>query len=41
MVDHKPTGERYRADQIPEGLDKEDLTWNNRNVFNSYKIKNR
>ena len=26
MVDHKPTGERYRADQIPEGLDKEDLT---------------
>jgi glycyl-tRNA synthetase len=26
MVDHKPTGERYRVDQIPEGLDKEDLT---------------
>ena len=26
MVDHKPTGARYRADQIPEGLDKEDLT---------------
>ena len=26
MVDHKPTGERYRADQIPEGLDKKDLT---------------
>ena len=26
MVDHKPTGERYRADQIPERLDKADLT---------------
>ena len=26
MVDHKPTGERYRADQVPEGLDKDDLT---------------
>ena len=26
MVDHKPTGERFRADQIPENLKKEDLT---------------
>ena len=26
MVDHKPTGERYRADQVPEDLDVEDLT---------------
>jgi len=26
MVDHKPTGERYRADQVPEGIDKSDLT---------------
>ena len=26
MVDHKPTGERYRADQVPEELDKKDLT---------------
>ena len=26
MVDHKPTGERYRADQVPENLNKEDLT---------------
>jgi len=26
MVDHKPTGERYRADQVPEDLDKDDLT---------------
>ena len=26
MVDHKPTGERYRADQVPEDLDIEDLT---------------
>ena len=26
MVDHKPTGERYRADQVPENLKKEDLT---------------
>ena len=26
MVDHKPTGERYRADQVPENLDKADLT---------------
>ena len=26
MVDHKPTGERFRLDQIPENLKKEDLT---------------
>ena len=26
MVDHKPTGERYRADQVPDDIDKEDLT---------------
>ena len=26
MVDHKPTGERYRADQIPDDIDKADLT---------------
>ena len=26
MVDHKPTGERFRADQVPENLNKEDLT---------------
>ena len=26
MVDHKPTGERYRADQVPEDIDKSDLT---------------
>jgi len=26
MVDHKPTGERYRADQVPEDLDIKDLT---------------
>ena len=26
MVDHKPTGERFRADQVPENLKKEDLT---------------
>ena len=26
MVDHKPTGERFRVDQIPDGLKKEDLT---------------
>jgi glycyl-tRNA synthetase len=26
MVDHKPTGERFRADQVPEDLEKEDLT---------------
>ena len=26
MVDHKPTGERYRADQVPDDVDKEDLT---------------
>tara|TARA_B100001057_G_scaffold185519_1_gene186322 strand:- start:1637 stop:2932 length:1296 start_codon:yes stop_codon:yes gene_type:complete len=26
MVDHKPTGERYRADQVPEDLDIDDLT---------------
>ena len=26
MVDHKPTGERFRADQVPEDLKKEDLT---------------
>ena len=26
MVDHKPTGERFRADQVPDGLKKEDLT---------------
>ena len=25
MVDHKPTGERFRADQVPENLKKEDL----------------
>jgi glycyl-tRNA synthetase len=26
MVDHKPTGERFRVDQVPDGLKKEDLT---------------
>ena len=26
MVDHKPTGERYRADQVPDDIDKADLT---------------
>ena len=26
MVDHKPTGERYRADQVPDDIDKKDLT---------------
>ncbi len=26
MVDHKPTGERFRADQVPENLKIEDLT---------------
>ena len=26
MVDHKPTGERFRADQVPDDLKKEDLT---------------
>ena len=26
MVDHKPTGERYRADQVPEDIDKSELT---------------
>ena len=26
MVDHKPTGERFRAAQVPENLKKEDLT---------------
>ena len=26
MVDHKPTGERFRADQVPKNLKKEDLT---------------
>ena len=26
MVDHKPTGERFRADQVPGNLKKEDLT---------------
>ena len=26
MVDYKPTGERFRADQVPDGLKKEDLT---------------
>ena len=26
MVDHKPTGERYRADQVPDDIEKEDLT---------------
>ncbi|MFL2678469.1 MAG: glycine--tRNA ligase, partial [Candidatus Actinomarina sp.] len=26
MVDHKPTGERFRADQVPDELKKEDLT---------------
>ena len=26
MVDHKPTGERFRVDQVPENLNKEDLT---------------
>ena len=26
MVDHKPTGERFRVDQIPDDLKKEDLT---------------
>ena len=24
MVDHKPTGERFRADQVPENLKKDD-----------------
>ena len=26
MVDHKPTGERFRVDQVPKDLKKEDLT---------------
>ena len=26
MVDHKPTGERFRADQVPDHIKKEDLT---------------
>jgi len=26
MVDHKPTGQRFRADQVPDGINKEDLT---------------
>ena len=26
MVDHKPTGERFRVDQVPENLKKEDVT---------------
>ena len=26
MVDHKPSGERFRVDQVPENLKKEDLT---------------
>ena len=26
MVDHKPTGERFRVDQVPENIKKEDLT---------------
>ena len=26
LVDHKPTGERFRADQVPDNLKKEDLT---------------
>ena len=26
MVDHKPTGERFRVDQVPDDLKKEDLT---------------
>lgn len=26
MVDHKPTGQRFRADQVPEDINKEDLT---------------
>ena len=26
MVDHKPTGERFRVDQVPENLKEEDLT---------------
>ena len=26
MVDHKPTGERFRADQVPDDLKKDDLT---------------
>ena len=26
MVDHKPTGQRFRADQVPDDLNKEDLT---------------
>ena len=26
MVDHKPTGERFRVDQIPDDIKKEDLT---------------
>ena len=26
MVDHKPTGERFRLDQVPENIKKEDLT---------------
>ena len=26
MVDHKPTGQRFRADQVPDDLNKDDLT---------------
>jgi len=26
MVDHKPTGQRFRADQVPDDINKEDLT---------------
>ena len=26
MVDHKPTGQRFRADQLPDDINKEDLT---------------
>ena len=26
MVDHKPTGERFRADQVPDDIDKAELT---------------
>ncbi len=26
MIDHKPTGERFRLDQVPENIKKEDLT---------------
>lgn len=26
MVDHKPTGQRFRADQVPNDINKEDLT---------------